>query len=291
MPRRVTAASKSRRRVIEAWRCAVVPPLDRVFLHQNPRIATVVERADELVGDVRVVGQRHFRGREAAHPRHSIEAEEGGKVVLPGAHMQPEILRRRRWRNRVAPWASKPLDCALVLGTAGQWAKAVENIARPHLSQSIEQGAGVFEHHPRFLALFKKLRHEIAHPLIAAKENAGVVVVADSRVFHHVLQVADDLGAAQDFAARRDQRLVHVQGDRTGAANVVERNTTVAQECRLIAARRECLLDDILAAGQVGQAVDGFGQIARHGRTPFDCPKAAAATTTIRSSNMSGIWW
>ena len=37
--------------VFEAWRCAVVPQFDRVFLHQNPRIATVVERADELVGD------------------------------------------------------------------------------------------------------------------------------------------------------------------------------------------------------------------------------------------------
>ena len=68
---------------------------DGVLLHQHPLVAAVLERLGEFVGDVRVVGQRHLRGREAAHAGKRLEAEDGGEMVLPSLHMQAVVLHRR----------------------------------------------------------------------------------------------------------------------------------------------------------------------------------------------------
>ena len=64
-----------------------------------------------------------------------------------------------------------------------------------------------------FLPSRDQLRNDVAHPAVALGEDGGVVVVADARVPHHVVEVADDVGGAQVAAAGGDQRLLHVQGD------------------------------------------------------------------------------
>ena len=81
-----------------------------VFLDQHPLIAAVDQRADELIGDIGMVGQRHLGRGESADPPERLEAEEGSEVVLPGAHVQPEILDRRGGGDGVAPGGAEPLD-------------------------------------------------------------------------------------------------------------------------------------------------------------------------------------
>ena len=116
--------------------------------------------------------------------------------------------------------------------------QVVEHVVQAHLAQAVQQGAGVFQHHARLLALVHQLRDELAHALVAPVEDRGVVVVADARVVHHVLEVADDLGGAQVAAAGRDQRLVHVQGDGERALDAAEVNPALRQEDLLLRRRR-----------------------------------------------------
>ena len=82
---RGVAADEPVRQVLALRPVAVLGTLDRVFLHQDPLVAAVLERLDELVGRVRVVGQGHFGGREPAHAAQRLQAEDGREVVLPGA--------------------------------------------------------------------------------------------------------------------------------------------------------------------------------------------------------------
>ena len=106
----------------------------------------------------------------------------------------------------------------------------VEDVVEPHLPQAVKQRAGVVQHDARLLALADQLRNEFAHALVAPVKHGGVVVVADSGVVHHVLQIADDGGGAQVIAAGRDQRLMHVQRDGGGAANPAEIDAALARK-------------------------------------------------------------
>ena len=71
---------------------AVLGLLDGMLLDQDPLVATIPQGLDELVGQIRVVGQGHLGGGEAAHPLQGLPAKDGGEVVLPGADMQAEVL-------------------------------------------------------------------------------------------------------------------------------------------------------------------------------------------------------
>jgi hypothetical protein len=106
------AAHEPVRQVLVLRAVAVPGLLDGVLLHQHPPVAAVEQRAHELVGHVRMVRQRHLRRREAAHARQRLEPEDAGEVVLPGAHVQAEVLHRRRGRDRMAPGRAEPLDGA-----------------------------------------------------------------------------------------------------------------------------------------------------------------------------------
>jgi len=68
--------------------------LDCVLLEQDPLVAAVGERLDELVGHIGLVGKCHLRGREASDPAQGIESEDGGEVVLPGPHVEAVVLDR-----------------------------------------------------------------------------------------------------------------------------------------------------------------------------------------------------
>jgi hypothetical protein len=125
----------------------------------------------------------------------------------------------------------------------------------------VQQRAGILQHHPRLHAFVEELGDELTHPLVRGKD-AGVVIVADLRVRQHVLQVADDCRGAQVVAAGGDQRLMHVQCDRCGAAETSDVHAALGQQRRPRPGAR--LLDERVGAAEVGKAGDALGKLA-HG--------------------------
>jgi hypothetical protein len=237
--------------------------LHRVLLHQHPAVAAVQQRAHEAIGHLRVVGQRHLRRRKTTHTGQGVQAERGGKVMLPGTHMQPEVLHRRGRRHRVAPGRAQPFNGAPVLGHAGDALEAVDHVVCTLHAQTVQQGARILQHHTRLVAFGQQRRHEVAHAGITVAEGGCVVVVADTRVFEHVLQVADQRCGAQVGTAGRDQRLVHVQGHGAGTADAVEGDAAGVQEHRCAACVGNRAFDQPLGPGQVGQVVPGLRQRAQ----------------------------
>ncbi len=181
-------------------------------------------------------------------------------MVLPRAHVQPEVLHRRRRRDGMAPRRAQPFDAAPVLRRAGDAAQAVDHLIGAHQPQPVEQGAGVFEHHARLEALSDQCGDELAHARIAMAEHRRVVVVADLGMLGHELQVADQRCGAQVAAAGRYERLVHVQRDRTGAAEPVEVDPAVGEEHGPVARLGHGALDEGFGTAEVRQAVYDFGQ-------------------------------
>jgi len=83
-----------------------------------------------------------------------------------------------------------------------------------------------------------------------------MVVIADARGLHHVLQVADDSRGAQVIPTRGDQRLMHVQPHGTGGSH-----------------SREVDIARLPVQGPVrcaGQAVPDQVLVVRPGRQPVD---------------------
>ena len=95
------------------------------------------------------------------------------------------------------PGASQPFDGRPIRGFACDSLQAFENVIEPHLPQTVEQRPRIVQHHARPLAFVDELRNKFAHALVTPMENRSVVVVADLRVIHHVLQVADDCRCAE----------------------------------------------------------------------------------------------
>jgi hypothetical protein len=182
-------------------------------------------------------------------------------MVLPGAHMQAKVLHRRRGCHRVAPGRPEPLDGAAQCGLAGDALEAVDHIVGPQHAQPVQQRARVLEHDARLAAFGEQRRDELAHARIAVPEDGRIVVVAHARMLEHVLQVADECGRAQLGTAGRDQRLVHVQCHRAGAADAVEADAALRQKHRGIAHASDRALDQRLGTAQVGQVVDGLRQV------------------------------
>ena len=239
---------------------AIVRLLDRVLLDQDPLIAAVTQGLDEFVGDVRVVGQGHLAGGEAADPLQGLPAEEGGEVVLPSTHVQPVILHRGGGGDGMAPGHAQPFHRPVEVRVAGDAFEGVEDVVPAHLAQAMKEGARVFQHDPRRLALGDELGDELAHALVAPGEDRGVVVVANALVFHHVLEVADDGGGAQVMAPRRDQGLVHVQGDGAGGAGLAKIDPAPVAKQGLGGTGGHDLDDLGLMARDIGDTFEIFGK-------------------------------
>src|SRR5439155_17645427 len=84
--------------------------LDAMFLHEHPLIAAVFERFDKFISRIGLIRQRHFRGGKSTHSAKRFDAEDGGKMMLPGRDVQPVILHRRRGSDGMAPGTSQPFD-------------------------------------------------------------------------------------------------------------------------------------------------------------------------------------
>src|SRR5437867_13052375 len=146
---------------------AVFDPLDGMFLHQHPAVAALLQRFDEFVADIGMVWQRHLRWRETPDAAERLQPEDGGKMVLPGAHMQPIILNGRGRSYAVSPGGAQPLDRAPVDWVAGAHPETVDDVVETHRPQAMQQAARIFQHHARLLAFVDQLRNELAHALVA----------------------------------------------------------------------------------------------------------------------------
>src|SRR5207245_11793514 len=63
-------------RQMSLLRPLATPLLDGVLLDQDPLVAAVPQGLDELVSDVRLVGEGHLGGREATYPAQRLEPED-----------------------------------------------------------------------------------------------------------------------------------------------------------------------------------------------------------------------
>ena len=251
-------------RQMRVLNAAAVGLFHGVLLDQHPLIAAVGQGTDERAGDIRVVGQRHLGGGESPDAPERLKAEDCSEMVLPGAHVQPEILRGRGGGHRVAPGTAEPLHGLPGPGITGEVRERIEYVIQTHLPHPMQQRARIVEHHPGLVPLVEQLPDELAHALVAPYEYRGIVVVADVLMVHHPRQIADDRRGAQ-VAAGRDKRLVHVQRDRERAGGVL--HISVMREHRVFPARRDRLADERLLPAQVRQAVDVLGE-RLHGLTP-----------------------
>ncbi len=238
---------------------AVVGVLDGVLLDQHPLETAVLERLDEFVGDVRMVGERHLRGREPANPTEGLQSEEGREMMLPRLDVQTVILDRRRRCHGMPPRTAEPFGRMSVVRIASDGFQDIQNIVQPHLPHAVEQRTRVFEHGTRLLAFFEQLRDELADALVAPGEGGSVVVVADVLIVPHVLEIANDLGGFKFSSTGGDQRLVHVQGDRAGGFDVLEIDGGVRCVDWTLGRIADRFLDLFFGAGEIERAVDVFG--------------------------------
>ena len=204
-----------------------------------------------------MVGQVHLRGREPADPAQGLPAEDGRELLLPGAKVQHEVRGGRGRGDRVAPHRAQPLRVPPQVRVAGDPAEPVEHVAAAHLPQPVEQLARVVEHDARGPPRADELSDQVADPGVALGEDRGVVAVADARVPHHVVEVADDLRGPEVGAAGRDQGLMHVQGDRERRAEAVESQVGLVEVHRVAGAGD--LLHLGLRPAEVREAVDHLG--------------------------------
>ena len=199
---------------------AAVGLFDGVFLDEHP----LDSRSQPGCGRTR---RRHRDGWAAPSRRgespdapERLQAEDGGEVVLPGAHVQPIILDGRGRRHRVAPGAAEPLDGLAGPAVAGEVPERVEYVVQAHLPQAVQQGARVVEHHPGLAAFIEQLRNELAHALVAPVNTGALWLspMSGCSIIHSRLLM---IRRGAQVAAGRDQRLVHVQRDRERAGGAL----------------------------------------------------------------------
>ena len=134
----------------------------------------------------------------------------------------------------------------------------VDHVDATHLAQPVQQLARVLEHHAGLLALLDQLRDELTHSLVAPGEGLRVVVVADVRVLHHVLEVADQCCGRQVGPAGWNQRLVHVQSHGHTATDVGEVDITLVKKN---SPTRPPLRQALLLSADVRQPIDVLGDL------------------------------
>jgi hypothetical protein len=52
-----------------------------VLLHDHPAVAAVLQRSDELIEHVGMVGQSHLGGRESLYAAQGLQAEQGREEI------------------------------------------------------------------------------------------------------------------------------------------------------------------------------------------------------------------
>jgi hypothetical protein len=238
-------------RQVFVLRASPIRLLNGVLLDEHPSVAAIEQGPDKLVSNIGMVGQRHLSWRKPAHPAECFKAEDCCKVMLPGFHMEAIVLNWRGRRDGMAPSISQPFNRPPVRRLARNLSQTIKDVIEPHLPQTVKQGARIIEHNARLLALAEQLRDEFPNPFVAPVESRRVMVVANSGIVHHVLQVADDSGRLRVPAARWDQGLVHVQRDRGCAADLGKVEAFLGGEYPSFTLLNG-LFDQLLGAANVG---------------------------------------
>ncbi len=94
---------ESVRHVGPMQRPPVLDSLDRVLLDEDPAVAALLQRLDELIADVGMVGKGHLGRGETSHTGQRLKPEQRGEEMLPRADVQAKVLHGRRRRHRVSP--------------------------------------------------------------------------------------------------------------------------------------------------------------------------------------------
>src|SRR6185437_117951 len=188
----------------------------------------------------------------------SLKPKNGGKMMLPGPDVQPVILDRRRRGDRVAPRTPEPFDRMAIERIAGDPLQVVEHLMESHLTHAVEQRARILEHDARFFAFMDELRNELPHAFVAPDEYGRVMVIADALVIHHILEIADDLGAANLVTTGGNQWLMHMQRHSGGALDALEVEPTLRKVPRPHGSVHQSTLNQLFPPGDVGQTIDIF---------------------------------
>jgi len=241
--------------------CAIGCAFDGMLLHHDPLVAALAEGFNEGVGVLGMIGQGHFGWREPAHARERFEAKEGSEMVLPGADVAAEIERWGGGGDGVAPCGAEEFDTWLTGGIGGEMLERIEYVACAHLTQAVEETAGIIEHDARLSTFVQKLRNERAHALVAPAEHRGIVSIRNLRVLKHVAEVADDWGGGEIARPGGDQRLMHVESDGEAGGGVGEVDGRTRNR-RGIRGRGS---DKGLGAADIREIVDGFEEGVGHG--------------------------
>ena len=204
----------------------VLRSLDRMLLNQNPFVAAIFERLDVLVGGVGMIRQRHLRRRKTTHATQRFQTEDAREVILKRFDVQTKILRWRGRRDGMTPRHTEPFDGVTIAFITSDALESVEHVVQPHVTHPVEQRAGVFEHHARLFAFVNQLRHELTNAFVAPVKHAGVVIIADARIVHHVFEITDDISGREIVSASGNERLVHVERDGARAVDAAKINTT-----------------------------------------------------------------
>ena len=162
----------------------------------------------------------------------------------------------------MAPRTAQPFDAAPIIGIATGVLQGVEHIVQTHRPHPVKKGAGIFQHHSRLLALVDQLRDKFANPLVAPVKGRRVVVIADVLVIPHIFQIADDRRRGQIAATGGNQRLVHVQGNGAGGANMAEINPAFWQIRGLGATGAHRLFHERLRTADIRQTINILWKLA-----------------------------
>ena len=93
----------------------------------------------------------------------------------------------------MAPHGAQPFSMGLIFGIAGDAFEVVNNVVTAHLLQAPQQVAGVVQHDAGVTTVVDQFGDEVGDAGIAPGKDVGVVVIAFTLVFKHVLEITDQL--------------------------------------------------------------------------------------------------
>src|SRR4051812_12937767 len=109
---------------------AVLRAFYRVFLNQYPLKAAVLKGLDELISNFRMIRHRHLRGRKTSNTAQRLHSKNCSEMMLPGAHVAPEILHRSGRGDSVSPGATQPFNGGAVTSVASNTLQIVDHIVK-----------------------------------------------------------------------------------------------------------------------------------------------------------------
>ena len=109
-----------------------------MFLDQHPSVAAINQSTDELVSNIGMIGQCHFRRRKSANPAQRFKTKNCRKVVLPGLNVQAVVLEEWKAQPHV-PKRFRAIPQPPIRGVARDSSQAFEDVVEPHRPQPMQE--------------------------------------------------------------------------------------------------------------------------------------------------------